>query len=318
MRLIDCLKAFQRKSIKYSRFYQEQPSDKHCYSQLPCQRDYVFFLKSNMKIEYKEIDCVDSDRSSTRSEANLGAQQFFYQLDSMENYAPALVGIIQREMKKDKDYKIIVFFPAGRLVRFFSQFFSIGLEIPVLEIHSRMSQASRNRASNTFRNMKRGVLFTSDVSARGVDYPGISLVVQYGTPSSRSNYIHRLGRTARAGRQGQGLLIALPFEEEQLDAIARFDLQLDSGDFSVLDHKTNEMVETAKSKIKSGHVVLTTNAEAACKAFLSYYSGFGRLNPADVVSYSREFALGIGLSTVPAIESKVAARLGLQGFVDEI
>ena len=143
------------------------------------------------------------------------------------------------------------------------------------------------------------------------------LLSQYGTPSSRSNYIHRLGRTARAGRQGQGLVVALPFEEEQLDTIARSDLHLDSGEFSELDHKTYAKVETAKSKIKSGHVVLTTNAEAACKAFLSYYSGFGKLKPAEVVSYSREFALGIGLSNVPPIESKVAARLGLQGLVDE-
>lgn len=114
------------------------------------------------------------------------------------------------------------------------------------------------------------------------------------------------------------MLIALPFEKKQLDAIARNDLQLDSGDFSALDQKTIAMVETAKSKIKSGHVILTTNAEAACKAFLSYYSDFGKLSPADVVRYSREFALDIGLSTVPPIESKIAARLGLQGLVDEL
>lgn len=103
-----------------------------------------------------------------------------------------------------------------------------------------------------------------------------------------------------------------------MDGIVQFGLELDSGDFFALDSKTLEMVETAKSKIKSGHVVLTPNAEAACKAFLSYYSGFGRLNPADVVSHSREFALSIGLSTVPPIESKVVARLGLEGLVDEV
>lgn len=67
-----------------------------------------FFLKSNMKIDYKEIDCVDSDRLS-KSDTNLRAQQFFYQLNSVEDYASALVGIIQREMKKVEDYKIIVF-----------------------------------------------------------------------------------------------------------------------------------------------------------------------------------------------------------------
>jgi superfamily II DNA/RNA helicase len=57
--------------------------------------------------------------------------------------------------------------PAGRLVRFFFHLFNVGLGIPVLEIHSRMSQASRNRASGSFREARRGVLFTTDVSARG-------------------------------------------------------------------------------------------------------------------------------------------------------
>jgi ATP-dependent RNA helicase MSS116 len=56
--------------------------------------------------------------------------------------------------------------------------FNTGFGISVLELHSRMSQASRNRASNTFREAKCGILFTSDVSARGVDYPEVSLVVQ--------------------------------------------------------------------------------------------------------------------------------------------
>jgi ATP-dependent RNA helicase MSS116 len=56
-------------------------------------------------------------------------------------------------------------------------------------------------------------LFTSDVSARGVDYPGVKLVIQVGVPSSREQYIHRLGRTGRAGKEGEGIIILAPFEE---------------------------------------------------------------------------------------------------------
>jgi len=51
------------------------------------------------------------------------------------------------------------------------------------------------------------------VSARGVDYPDVSLVVQVGQPSSREQYIHRLGRTARAGKAGQGVLLLAPYEQ---------------------------------------------------------------------------------------------------------
>jgi superfamily II DNA/RNA helicase len=49
--------------------------------------------------------------------------------------------------------------------------------------------------------------------SQGLDYPNVNLVVQYGLPSSRDLYLHRLGRTARSGNHGRGLLVALPFEQ---------------------------------------------------------------------------------------------------------
>lgn len=49
---------------------------------------------------------------------------------------------------------------------------------PVLEMHSRKSQSHRTKTADTFRNMDRGIMFSSDVSARGVDYPDVTLVVQ--------------------------------------------------------------------------------------------------------------------------------------------
>ena len=87
----------------------------------------------------------------------------------------------------------------------------------LLEIHSRKSQSAREKASAAFRNAPEGILFTSDVSARGVDYPDVTLVAQVGQPSSKEQYIHRLGRTARAGKAGQGVLIlGRPFKKVSL------------------------------------------------------------------------------------------------------
>jgi len=71
-------------------------------------------------------------------------------------------------------------------------------------------------ASDAFRNDVSGssILVTSDVSARGVDYPGVSRVIQVGIPGSTDQYVHRIGRTGRAGSttQGRGDLILLPWE----------------------------------------------------------------------------------------------------------
>ncbi|PNH08328.1 DEAD-box ATP-dependent RNA helicase 25 [Tetrabaena socialis] len=86
--------------------------------------------------------------------------------------------------------------------------------------HSRKSQPQRDAASAQFRSGPRQVLFSSDVSARGVDYPGVSLVVQCGIPANREQYIHRAGRTGRAGRQGQCTLLVADFERPFLDKLA--------------------------------------------------------------------------------------------------
>jgi ATP-dependent RNA helicase MSS116, mitochondrial len=64
------------------------------------------------------------------------------------------------------------------------------------------------------------VMFTSDVSARGLDYPNVSLVIQMGLPSDKSQYVHRLGRTARAGKGGSGVLVLNTYEKSFLREVS--------------------------------------------------------------------------------------------------
>ena len=82
--------------------------------------------------------------------------------------------------------------------------------LPCVEIHSRKSQPQRDRASAQFRSAKAAILFTSDVTARGLDYPDVTFVVQIGM-TTKEQYIHRLGRTARAGKEGGGLILCVFF-----------------------------------------------------------------------------------------------------------
>ncbi|OJA15702.1 hypothetical protein AZE42_08694 [Rhizopogon vesiculosus] len=85
---------------------------------------------------------------------------------------------------------------------------------PIFEIHSRMSQSARTRAAQAFRDAPDGaVLVTSDVTARGMDFPGVTYIIQLSLPTSPAQYIHRLGRTARAGAGGEGILILMPDEQ---------------------------------------------------------------------------------------------------------
>ena len=77
-------------------------------------------------------------------------------------------------------------------------------------------------------------MFTSDVSARGVDYPDVTLVVQVGAAPNREQYIHRLGRTGRAGKEGEGVILLTPYEKAFVEKVLgdlpikedlRFDVQ---------------------------------------------------------------------------------------------
>lgn len=270
-------------------------------------------------IASSSLDTISDDgnfetESSSVSTDRPRIEQSLVVLENMSQFIPTLLAIIRREIQKDdQNYKILVFFPAGRMVRFLYQFFTIGgilKKDSIWEIHSRMSQSSRSRASNAFRNARKGILFSSDVSARGLDYPDISLVVQMGAPSSDQDYIHRIGRTGRAGQAGKSLLVLLPFEREKRaskqqriqkrpgktsyrnDGSIREDRQLmswinedeDDGNFDEelsssksLYQKCEDDLESTRLKVRSGHVVLTPGAEAAYKTFLAHY--MSTINP---------------------------------------
>ena len=89
----------------------------------------------------------------------------------------ALAQILEGKMSKNQEFKIIVFFATARQTEFMADIFNrAGIE--VLEIHSRKSQPNRTRTAEQFRKRSNVILFTSDVSARGMDYPNVSFVIQ--------------------------------------------------------------------------------------------------------------------------------------------
>jgi ATP-dependent RNA helicase RhlE len=88
-------------------------------------------------------------------------------------------------------------------------------------IHSDRNQSQRNRALASFKSGAVRVLVATDVAARGIDVDDISHVINYDVPSSPEGYLHRVGRTARAGREGRALTLVSPEEEFALSMIER-------------------------------------------------------------------------------------------------
>ena len=91
----------------------------------------------------------------------------------------------------------------------------------VAAIHGNKSQGQRERALQAFRKGDTQVLVATDVAARGLDIPEVAHVYNYDLPNVAEDYVHRIGRTARAGRDGRAVAFCAPAELGELRAIER-------------------------------------------------------------------------------------------------
>lgn len=89
------------------------------------------------------------------------------------------------------------------------------------EIHSDRSLAQRRAALEGFKRGRFRVLVATDIAARGIDVKGIELVVNYDLPDSAEDYVHRIGRTGRAGMEGHAIAFATPDQRRDVAAIER-------------------------------------------------------------------------------------------------
>ncbi|KAL3471112.1 P-loop containing nucleoside triphosphate hydrolase protein [Aspergillus californicus] len=111
--------------------------------------------------------------------------------------------------------KTIVFFSSGKQVRFvYESFRHMQPGIPLLHLHGRQKQGGRLDITTRFSQAQHAVLFSTDVAARGLDFPAVDWVIQADCPEDADTYIHRVGRTARYEREGRAVLFLDPSEEK--------------------------------------------------------------------------------------------------------
>lgn len=88
-------------------------------------------------------------------------------------------------------------------------------------IHSKRSQETREKLISDFRSKRLNVLLASDVAARGIDIPNVELVVNYDLPNNPEEYVHRVGRTGRAGKSGVAISFYTRQDEKLLKSIEK-------------------------------------------------------------------------------------------------
>lgn len=262
------------------------------------------------------IDCIQEDDPNSHVVHTVAQSHAIIPQDKLIS---GVAQAIMHLMDTTEKHKLLVFFPTTSQVAYFASLFNRGLGRPVLEIHSRKNQDARSNTSERFRQARRAVMFTSDVSARGVDYPDVTHVVQVGTAADRETYIHRLGRTGRAGKSGKGILLMMEEEKPWLH-----------GDLHGIDIPPNDELQevinsgTAELEAAMPEIQMRAGFDLEKKAGQAYSSLFGFYTQifrqlkvpqfADkIVEFVNGFAKQAGLQSLPPIRADLAQQLGLGG-----
>jgi ATP-dependent RNA helicase MSS116 len=212
---------------------------------------------------FEDIDTVDEKDEDTV----LSIKQSYLTVP-LKTQIGVLYDIIQKHRNSHIKPKIMVFFQTTLATKLFSRIFK-QMGVDCLEIHSGLEQKQRSNVSNCFRSATSAILFTSDVSARGVDYPNVSLVISFGAPSSREMYVHRIGRTGRAGKEGEAILILNPHEQQFMNHVSDLPIREDVR-FNPLsvDDQLKEKIELALYRQEPEKVEATARAIAAYRNFV--------------------------------------------------
>ena len=129
-------------------------------------------------------------------------------------------------------------------------------DINAAAIHGNKSQNARQRALAAFKNRKINVLVATDIASRGIDVDGVSHVINYDLPNIPESYVHRIGRTARAGREGIAISFCDGEEVSYLRAIQRLTGEkinvLDDHEWHPSDRNTHEKAEQPSRGGKRG------------------------------------------------------------------
>lgn len=253
-----------------------------------------------LKRDHEFINTVEEGSEETHSQVRQT-----HLVAPLDKQLPLLYVLLKDHIADDVDYKVLIFCTTAMVTRLVAGLLG-ELKLNVREIHSRKSQSYRTKVSDEFRKSKGLILVTSDVSARGVDYPDVTLVIQMGLPADRQQYIHRLGRTGRKGKEGEGILLLAPWEEFFLSTIK--DLPITSGSVPSVDPETRKKVERALS-----HVDMKSK-EAAYQAWLGYYNSNSKVgrDKHRLVELANEFSRCMGLDNPPAIPKLILGKMGLR------
>jgi ATP-dependent RNA helicase MSS116 len=296
-------------------------------------REVMHLVRRTLKPDFHFVQTVREGDLATHEKV----PQKISVVPGIENYWPTLLELCKREVdavaraksagEEFKPFKAIVYCSSTAMVQLSYRIFDnlkgdggslfgkhplYPAEVSVM--HAKLSQEQRTRVSSRFRNAKSAILFSTDVTARGMDFPNVTHVIQIGLPPSREQYVHRIGRTGRGDKSGEGWFIITT--AEVMDARKKL------GGLPIVPDKTLETAQVDMTKDaqlpKSAAEVLSLIAdstkmvdrETKSAAFFGMINNVGRNRKLaeQLVQWTR---YGWGWEQTPMISKLTAQRIGI-------
>jgi ATP-dependent RNA helicase DDX18/HAS1 len=244
---------------------------------------------------------VDQDEDTSTA---VGLEQGYVICDSDRRFL--LLFSFLKKMQKKK--KVIVFCSSCHSVDYYVELLNY-IDLPVLGLHGKQKQQKRTNTFFEFRNAERGILFCTDVAARGLDIPAVDWVIQFDPPDEPRGYIHRVGRTARGSNgRGRSLLFLQPSEVGFLAHLKNARVPVTEFEFPA-----NKIlnIQSQLEKLLSKNYYLSQSAKEAFKAYYHAYASHSLrtvfdIHKLDLVKVGKSF----GFATPPRVDISIGRGLG--------
>jgi ATP-dependent RNA helicase MSS116 len=266
-------------------------------------------LSKVLKSNYTHLTTVDPNETPT---IELVTQHSVVIPSVAQTYSTLYAVLMKEYETSPKEFKAIVFGTTANGVALMHALFSklLGNQMSVFQLQSRLSQNARTRTTNEFKAASAGLMFASDVIGRGMDFPNVSLVVQVGLPSNGEQYVHRVGRTARAGNEGRAVILLTQRESFFL----KINKQLP---ITPYPHNISSTADSAAGSVVTAFdSVDEATRTKAYQAWLGFHKTFTKqlqLNNEGLVAAANDYAEAMGMPEPPLLDKQVVGKMGLRG-----
>lgn len=197
-------------------------------------------------------------------------------------------------LRKNLKKKVIVFFSSCNSVKYHGELLNY-IDVPVLDLHGKQKQQKRTNTFFEFINAESGILLCTDVAARGLDIPRVDWIIQFDPPDDPRDYIHRVGRTARAGKVGKSLMFLLESELGFLRYLKEAKVPLNEFTFPT-DRIAN--VQSQLEKLLQRNYFLHQSARDGFRSYLQAYASYSLkkifdINALDLAKVGKAFGFAV-------------------------